>query len=251
MTRLRPDKILELESDDYSRFGSNAYAKGFLQIYGRYLGVDVSSHVRALETSLRVNVEEYQYLNNVPEPSEVRTASRRELRPPSMVPAFVFLGIVALGAWGFWINVNAQRLDLSSSLDTAIVSAVNTAPTPTPEPVQRASTDMGIQGLEIAPAPEIVLPLPASNIIPAEILEAPAKAEKIEGQQEARADSPQEAASPAPAALAGAESSDPDPEQPEEAPAPAPSTKTPKKSKKQTESPRRYSKTTLTSSRNR
>ena len=29
-TKVRPDKIVALESDDYSRFANNAYAKGFL-----------------------------------------------------------------------------------------------------------------------------------------------------------------------------------------------------------------------------
>ena len=35
-TKLRPDKVLALEQDDYSRFPNNAYVKGFLQIYGSY-----------------------------------------------------------------------------------------------------------------------------------------------------------------------------------------------------------------------
>ena len=48
-TKVRPDKILALESDDYGRFGNNAYAKGFLVIYGRFLGVDVADQARALD----------------------------------------------------------------------------------------------------------------------------------------------------------------------------------------------------------
>ena len=37
-TKLRPDKVIALERDDYSRFPNNVYVKGFLQIYGRYIG---------------------------------------------------------------------------------------------------------------------------------------------------------------------------------------------------------------------
>ena len=47
-TKMRPDKILALENDDYSRFANNAYAKGFLLIYGRFLRVDVSDQARSL-----------------------------------------------------------------------------------------------------------------------------------------------------------------------------------------------------------
>jgi cytoskeletal protein RodZ len=50
-TRLRPDKIVALENDDYSMFANNVYAKGFLQIYGRFLDVDVSEYARSLESA--------------------------------------------------------------------------------------------------------------------------------------------------------------------------------------------------------
>src|SRR4051812_25933353 len=73
-TKMRPDKIVALESDDYSRFPNNAYAKGFLLIYGRFLRVDVSEQVRALETPTAFRVTEYQYLKNVPAPQGERIA---------------------------------------------------------------------------------------------------------------------------------------------------------------------------------
>ena len=63
-TKLRPDKILALEHDDYARFANNAYAKGFLQIYGRYLGVDISEPWQALDTANLIKVTDYQYLTN-------------------------------------------------------------------------------------------------------------------------------------------------------------------------------------------
>jgi cytoskeletal protein RodZ len=166
-TRLRPDKIIGLESDDYSRFGSNAYAKGFLQIYGRYLGVDVTWHVKALEIPHQVSVAEYQYLNSVPEPSNVRAPSRRELRPPSVVPAFVFMGIVFLGGMGFWINVSAQRLGLSGASSSATAAVVSTPTTP-----QSVSSE-GADRVEVAT--QSVTPLPAANQTSGQSAEAPAE----------------------------------------------------------------------------
>ena len=86
-TKMRPDKILALENDDYSRFANNTYAKGFLLIYGRFLNVDVSEQVRTLEGPTRVSVEDYQYLNHAPQPEPERYSSRRSesRRAPSLV----------------------------------------------------------------------------------------------------------------------------------------------------------------------
>src|SRR3954470_20859294 len=63
-TKLRPDKIVALENDDFSRFGSIAYGKGFLQIYARYLGIARTEPLRAAEIpATTVSISDYQYLN--------------------------------------------------------------------------------------------------------------------------------------------------------------------------------------------
>src|SRR3954453_13016849 len=90
ITRVRPDKLIALENDDYSRFGSNAYAKGFLQIYGRFLGVDVSNQFALLETPRQVTISDYQYLNNAPAPETSRISVQREDQRPSILPLLAF-----------------------------------------------------------------------------------------------------------------------------------------------------------------
>src|SRR4051794_21521308 len=87
-TRVRPDKLLALENDDYSRFGSNAYAKGFLQIYGGFLKVDIVDAVRLLETPKQVSISDYQYLNNaaVPEASKIQVKRTWKAQRPSVMP---------------------------------------------------------------------------------------------------------------------------------------------------------------------
>jgi len=116
-TKMRPDKILALENDDYSRFGNNAYAKGFLQIYGRFLGVEVAGQMRDLETPTHVSVDDYQYLNNAPEPPKVkiRTERREKPGPPSIVPLLVVVTLFFMGIFGFWMVVSAQRLGLDKT----------------------------------------------------------------------------------------------------------------------------------------
>src|SRR5437870_13765234 len=83
LTRIRPSRLAEIEADDFSQFPSLAYAKGFLQIYGKFLEVDVSPYLEAFETSEHVTVDGYSYLQENPAPAAARTpvVKRRPSRP--------------------------------------------------------------------------------------------------------------------------------------------------------------------------
>jgi cytoskeletal protein RodZ len=138
-TKLRPDKIVALENDDFSRFGSIAYGKGFLQIYGRYLGIDLTEQLRALEIpTTTVSISDYQYLNTThpPAPKQHRDrtlergGARRERKPPSALPLFFVLGIMAIGAYGFY-RMNAPRLQPIPSASPTPASTVAPDASPT------------------------------------------------------------------------------------------------------------------------
>ena len=122
MTKIRPSRLAEIEAEDFSQFPSLAYAKGFLQIYGKFLDVDVTPYLEAFEISGDVTVNGYSYLQENPPPAPVRTsvARRRPTRaaPSSPVPASrpsvapLLIGIVVIIV-GFWIGklvVNLRRL---------------------------------------------------------------------------------------------------------------------------------------------
>ncbi len=139
-TKLRPDKIVALENDDFSRFGSIAYGKGFLQIYARYLGIDLTEQLRGLEVPTNtVSISDYQYLNTPrpPAPKQHRDRSlerggaRRERKPPSALPLFLVLGIMALGAYGFY-RMNAPRLQSAPALGSP-TPAATVAPPASPQ----------------------------------------------------------------------------------------------------------------------
>jgi cytoskeletal protein RodZ len=154
-TRLRPDKITALENDDYSRFANNIYAKGFLQIYARFLGVDVTDFARTLDNANPISVSDYQYLSNAPtprqEPAQVR---REERRPPSLAPLFFFLGVIAIGgAFFIYENVrtNALRLEKGHKSDDSGPAEQTTANAVAPSPESAAP----------APAPVPASPAPA------------------------------------------------------------------------------------------
>src|SRR5687768_7594942 len=112
-TRMRPDKIVALENDDYSRFGSNTYAKSFLLLYGRFLKVDVSEPARLLESPHEIRVHDYQYLSHAPAPNpgeRERSLRRGGAGKPSLAPLVGFILLIVLGGIGFYLYVAYQRL---------------------------------------------------------------------------------------------------------------------------------------------
>ena len=109
-TKLRPEKILALENDDYASFASNAYAKGFLKNYARFLDVDVADFLGALDSTLPISIAEYQYLKNAPERPARSERVRRDHRPPSVLPLLIGSVVVFLAAMSFWVVKSAQRI---------------------------------------------------------------------------------------------------------------------------------------------
>jgi cytoskeletal protein RodZ len=123
MTKIRPSRLAEIEADDFSQFPSLAYAKGFLQIYGKFLDVDVTPYLEAFETSEHITVDGYSYLQEEPAPAPVRTpiVRRRPSRPstpsrpssggrPSLLPLVIGIAVILIGFWVGKLFVNLRRL---------------------------------------------------------------------------------------------------------------------------------------------
>jgi len=100
LTRIRQSRLAEIEADDFSNFPSLAYAKGFLQIYGKFLEVDVSPYLDAFETSGPLTVDGYSYLQDAPAPKAPRghrSPRRTENARPSLVPFLIGIAILVAG----------------------------------------------------------------------------------------------------------------------------------------------------------
>src|SRR5437868_4641129 len=100
LTRIRQSRLAEIEADDFSNFPSLAYAKGFLQIYGKFLEVDVSPYLDAFETSGPFTVDGYSYLQDSPAPKAPRghrSPRRTENARPSLVPFLIGIAILVAG----------------------------------------------------------------------------------------------------------------------------------------------------------
>lgn len=136
-TRLRPDKIVALENDDYSTFASNVYAKGFLQIYGRYLDVDVAEFANTLEGNAAISIEDYQYLNSgAPQRRDERASSAVyvEKRGPGLGSLVLFLLLFGMLGAGFYFYVNWQRIAAEPSARLHAATPAPGAPAPAATP---------------------------------------------------------------------------------------------------------------------
>jgi cytoskeleton protein RodZ len=131
ITKIRPERVVDLEADDYSRFPSTTYAKGFLLIYGRYLGVDVSESSENFgDTHGKIRVDDYEYLSNAPKrrAAPVRLERKKRSLRPLLVFAVAFsLAFVLL----YWL-LNFQRLGSLSALAERGLGRGNSAPQATP-----------------------------------------------------------------------------------------------------------------------
>src|SRR5258705_3726915 len=118
MTKIRPQRLAEIEADDFSQFPSLAYAKGFLLIYGKFLDVDVTPYLDAFEDSESVTVDGYSYLqeNERAKPVSAPVVRRRPAATGggsnrvSPMPLIVGVVVLVLGFLGMKFFLNVQRL---------------------------------------------------------------------------------------------------------------------------------------------
>ena len=63
-TKIRPNRIIDLEADEYAHFPNLTYAKSFLAKYARFLGVDIQEELEKFQTARTISVGDYQYLSS-------------------------------------------------------------------------------------------------------------------------------------------------------------------------------------------
>lgn len=156
-TKIRPERIGDLERDDYTRFPNIAYARNFLVLYAKFLGVDISKYP-TVEVGSTVGLGDYQYLRSDETEAPVRTR-QEPAGPPEkprwLIAFFIFLAMLALGALLGWTYMTIRRLGpVETIVPKEVVSKTPTpAPTSTPSPTPKPS-----------PSPETVVP--AQPVVP-------------------------------------------------------------------------------------
>jgi len=193
LTKIRPSRLAEIEADDFSQFPSLAYAKGLLQIYGKFLDVDVTPYLDVFETPQQVTVDGYSYLQDQPAPKPRRIRSSRPAvvrnRPrrtssgdrKSPFGLLIAIGVIVLGFILMRLIMNIQRISPHQMVGVPDQTQTQTQAQPQaqPQPRQQAQTQAPPAQAPVAqkpaasiPPPPSVAPSPAASAI----AEAPKKA---------------------------------------------------------------------------
>lgn len=92
-TKIRPERIIDLEADEYGHFANLTYAKSFLATYAKFLGVDIQEELNHFQVSPTISLRDYHY----PPPSvsksilRPRGFSAKGFRVPPLVVALLVL----------------------------------------------------------------------------------------------------------------------------------------------------------------
>ena len=178
LTKIRPSRLAEIEADDFSQFPSLAYAKGFLQIYGKFLDVDVTPYLDVFETSREVTVDGYSYLQDQPAPKPRRARPtrapvvRRERRSrdrSSPFPILIAVGVIVLGFILMRLIMNIQRIAPHQMVGVPQPTAAQSVP-PQAQAPPRAPQPVQTPAATIAPVAQ------APSRTPSPVAQAPSRA---------------------------------------------------------------------------
>jgi cytoskeleton protein RodZ len=136
VTKIRASRIQELEEEDFSSFSSLAYAKGFLLIYGKYLEVDVAPYLEAFETSDRMTVDGYSYLQDNGPTAPPPIVRRQPRKRPALLPFLFAIAVLIIGIYLVKFMLDLQRIAPPREGTAASPPASATLSPTTPSPAE-------------------------------------------------------------------------------------------------------------------
>ena len=115
-TKIRPDRIIDLEADEYSHFPNLTYAKSFLAKYARFLEVDIQEELDNFQISSAISMGDYQYLSSYPGQNhgqQTRWTQRIQPKgfrvPPVVVMVLVLIVLVGVPVFSY-LALNIPRV---------------------------------------------------------------------------------------------------------------------------------------------
>ncbi|HEY8901806.1 MAG TPA: helix-turn-helix domain-containing protein [Chthoniobacterales bacterium] len=171
-TRMRPQRIRDMEADDLSHFTNPSYARMFIIAYAKYLDIPMQTIHEHLPDRGEPGTEGYQYINSTPDelPSLRRDLVSRPLRrtwlPTILVVSILSLVVAAVIAVAI-IVINLPRL--TASADPKEAAAPEGAPSsPATEVVTKTIviTEPNITNLPPA-EPKPIDPIDPTRVNPA------------------------------------------------------------------------------------
>jgi cytoskeletal protein RodZ len=144
LTKIRPDRIIDLEAGEYSHFPNPTYAKSFLAKYARLLGLDIQEELDRFQISSAISMGDYQYLSSLQTQSQGHQHWAQRIQPkgfrvPPVVVAVLIL-IVLVGVPVFsYLALNIPRVagthfgESSAKADQSVAEPVKTGDAATSE----------------------------------------------------------------------------------------------------------------------
>lgn len=131
-TRIRPDTLRDMESDDYSNFPNLTYAKSFLSMYSSHLDVDVSEFIQEFGPADSGSLDVMSFLDPVngasapavslnPPAADSRSGFSNTMRAPRRGHPILFMVILlaAVGAaYGMFLVAKNSGDDNATASDS-------------------------------------------------------------------------------------------------------------------------------------
>jgi cytoskeletal protein RodZ len=115
-TKIRPDRIIDLEADEYSHFPNLTYAKSFLAKYARFLELDIQEELDEFQISSAISMGDYQYLSSFSAQNygqQARWTQRIQPKgfrvPPAVVIMLVLIVLVGVPVFSY-LALNVPRV---------------------------------------------------------------------------------------------------------------------------------------------
>lgn len=159
-TKIRPERIIDLEADEYGHFANLTYAKSFLAKYAKFLGVDIQEELDHFQVSSSISLRDYQYLASSNSRS-IRKINAKGFRvPPLVVVLLVLVLLVGVPLFSYMaINIPQLRdgaLEGRAAQDQFAAAAPTPAvagPAASGSPGSLAGMPQGAQSSAANPAP--------------------------------------------------------------------------------------------------
>jgi len=170
-TKIRPERIIDLEADEYGHFPNLTYAKSFLAKYAKFLGVDIQDELDKFRVDRTISLAAYPYLTGPPVPKQIlepRRITPRGFRvPPAVVAVLLFIVLVGVPLFSY-LALNVPRVVGTKQADEKVIES------------ERQIDDSSSKSRIATQSP--VLPPPAtavvSNITPAVVSQSPRQDEE-------------------------------------------------------------------------
>jgi cytoskeletal protein RodZ len=149
-TKIPSASIRYLESEDYSHFPNNVYAKSFLRLYSKFLNVDPASYLAEREGRLITHEDEVAFLEGIAVGSEFQDLEEEEPEKKISPGVVTTVALLVLGIPAAFVV--SKIYDDPSDKPTKPVAAEEASPAPpTTIPVEPNISPSGSQTVSSDP----------------------------------------------------------------------------------------------------